>query len=164
MMRRVLLAAGAVAACGWIGLAGQEPAPAVFTEAQAAAGRTAYRSSCGKCHTDTLMGRIGDPGELPPVDSLPAAMQEVVRGAGGNVPPLAGVDFMKRWGARTTRDLSMRIRDAVGGFPPRETGKETYLELTAYILQANGARAGTQALDATSAVEIRSVTAAHPAH
>ncbi len=30
----------------------------------------AYENTCGKCHTPTLTGRKGDPGELPPLSSL----------------------------------------------------------------------------------------------
>jgi hypothetical protein len=83
-------------------------------------------------------------------------MQEVVRAAGGQVPPLIGANFMSKWG--TTRDLSSRIKTAVGGFPPADLSDETYLNLTAYILQANGARPGAQSLTAATAVEIRSLT------
>jgi hypothetical protein len=164
-MRILLVTVCAVVAYGVFALAGQDaPAPAVYTAAQAAAGRTAYRSTCGKCHLESLLGRRGEPGELPPVDSLPIVMQEVVRAAGGQVPPLAGADFMASWGARTTQEFSARVKVAVGGFTPPGSDKETYFNLTAYFLQANGARAGTQALTAATAVELRSITAAPAAH
>jgi hypothetical protein len=157
-MKNLLLAVGALAVGGCFLLTGQDsPPPAVYSDAQAAAGRTAYASTCGKCHLDSLMGRTGDPCELPAVDSLPAVTQDVVRGAGGIVPPLAGADFMKVWGARTTMDLAFRVQTAVGGFPPQDKDKTTYLNLTAYFLQANGAPAGTKALAAATAVEIRSL-------
>jgi mono/diheme cytochrome c family protein len=147
----------AVAGCGFFVLIGQQAAqqalPAVYTAAQAAAGRTAYQSSCAKCHTDTLVGRDGT-GEVP----------EFLRAYGGKIPPLAGANsafppFMTKWGARTTKALYTRIREAVGGFPPpdRRLDEELYLNLTAYILQANGARPGTQALTTATAVEIRSI-------
>ena len=113
---------------------------------------------------DSLLGRTGAPGELPPVDSLPSVMQEVVRAAGGQVPPLAGADFMASWGARTTQELSARVKVAVGGFRPPASDKDTYLDLTAYFLQVNGARAGTQVLTAGTAVEIRSIVAVSTAH
>lgn len=156
MLKRLLVTA--TAGCGLFVLTGQQAVPpAIYTAAQAANGRTAYQSSCGKCHTDTLMGRVGDIGEVPPLSSLPANMQQVVRAAGGKVPPLAGDKFMARWGVRTTKDLSTRIKDAVGGFPPQDLDEETYLNLTAYVLQSNGAQPGTQALTAATAVEIRSL-------
>jgi hypothetical protein len=157
-MKNLLLAAGALAAAGCFLLTGQDtPPPAVYTAAQAAAGRTAYASTCGKCHLASLMGRTGEPNELPAVDSLPAEMRDVVRAAGGMVPPLAGADFRKAWETRSTLDLSRRVRTAIGGFPPRDTDKETYLNLTAYFLQANGAQAGTVALTAATEVEIRTL-------
>ena len=54
-----------------VALIGQQPAPpAVFTAAQAEAGRVAYENSCGRCHILTMLGRKGDPSELPPADSL----------------------------------------------------------------------------------------------
>ena len=131
------------------------PAPAVYTAAQAAAGRAAYQSSCAKCHTGALTGRDGT-GEIP----------EFVRVYGGKIPPLAGANpafapFLTKWGARTTKDLYTRIQEAVGGFPPpdRRLDEELFLNLTAYVLQVNGARPGTQALTAATAVEIRSIAA-----
>jgi hypothetical protein len=90
-------------------------------------------------------------------------MKEVVE-SGGRVPPLAGADFMESWGAKTTQAFSARVKVAVGGFPPSGTDKDTYLNLSAYISQANGARAGTQPLTATTAAEIRSLTAVAVAH
>ena len=73
MLRKLLLTASAVLGCGFFIVTGQRAAPpAVYTAAQAAAGRTAYESSCGKCHTSTLLGRKGEAGELPPLGSLPA--------------------------------------------------------------------------------------------
>ena len=138
--------------------------PTVYTATQAAAGRAAYRSTCGKCHRESLQGRTGVSGELPTVDSLPPDMQEVVRAAGGQVPPLAGADFMAIWGARTTQELSARVKLAVGGFRPPASDKDTYLDLTAYFLQVNGARAGTQVLTARTAVEIRSIVAVPTGH
>lgn len=136
------------------------PAPpaattAVFTSAQAESGRAAYESSCGKCHTGKLTGRKGEPGELPEIGSLPAAMQKVVRSFGGKVPPLVGAPFTSKWG--TTKDLALRLKEAVSGFPPQDATEDTYLHLTAYILSANGARAGAQAMTKDTAVEIGSL-------
>lgn len=157
MTKKLLLTTAAVAG-GFFDLTGQPAAPPpVFTAAQAAAGRRAYASTCGKCHRDTLSGRKGEPGELPPLSSLPAGMQSVVNDAGGIVPPLAGDEFMAKWGPRTTRDLARRINEAVGGFRPENSNENTYLDLTAYFLEANGARPGTQALTAATAVEVRSL-------
>jgi hypothetical protein len=152
MMKKLAVTVAGVAGCGIFILTGQQAAPpAVYTAAQAEAGRTAHRSSCGKCHTYKLTGRKGEPGELPPLSSLDADDLKMVNTYGGKVPPLAGVDFMKKWGAETTKHLSSRIKEAP------DPAKEMYLSLTAYILQANGARPGTQALTADTDLEIRSL-------
>jgi hypothetical protein len=163
-----LLLAATVLTSGLFVLTGQQPVPsAVFTTAQAEAGRKAYENTCGKCHTPTLLGRKGDPGELPPVSSLPAYMQDMARGL---VPPLAGTDFINRWGPRTTAELTDRIEQAVGAFPPEGTNipvpgraqaenDPTSVNITAYVLQVNGAKAGTQPLTKTTAAIVRSVTA-----
>jgi mono/diheme cytochrome c family protein len=152
MMKKLLVAATAIAGYGFFVLTGQPAAPpAVFTAAQAAAGRTAYLSSCVKCHTDALTGRDGT-GDIP----------EFLQIYDGKIPPLAGANsafppFMTKWSERTTRDLSRRINEAVGGFPPQDRDEDTYLNLTAYILQVNGAQPGTQALTPSTAVVIRSI-------
>ena len=152
-MTKPLVTATALARFASLVLTAQPAAaPAVFTAAQAVAGRTAYESSCAKCHTDTLNGRDGT-GEIP----------EFLRDYAGKIPPLAGANsaftpFLTKWGTKTTRALSSRVKEAVGGFPPKGLDESTYLNLTAYILQVNGARPGTQALTADTAVEIRSIT------
>src|SRR5258708_31309407 len=131
-MKKLLLTP-AVATCGFFVLTAQQPAPpAVFTAPQAAAGRTAYESTCVYCHTPTLTGRTGDPSELPPLSSLPDNMQKTVGAAGGKIPPFAGPAFMTPWGAKNTKDLSHRIEDAASGFPPKDLDEETYLNITAY--------------------------------
>jgi mono/diheme cytochrome c family protein len=155
IVKTLPIVAAAIASCGLFLLPGQQPPPpAVFTSAQAEAGRAAYESSCTKCHTETLFGRDGT-GEIP----------EFLQAYGGRIPPLAGANaafppFLSKWGERTTKALYLRIKDAAGGFPPpgRRLDDELCLNLTAYVLQVNGARAGAQALTASTAVEIRSIT------
>jgi mono/diheme cytochrome c family protein len=156
-MRKFLMTATATAACGLFVLLGQAPPPprAVYTEAQAAAGKAAYDSSCNKCHTDTLVGRDGT-GEIP----------EYLQPYHGQIPPLAGANaayppFLAKWGPQTTDALFRRIKEAVGGFPPpgRKRDDQLSLELTAYVLKVNGAPAGTQPLTPATSVEIRSIAA-----
>src|SRR5689334_5656424 len=80
---------------------GQQPSPAsVFTSDQANAGRVTYEKTCGRCHTLSLLGRKGDPSELPPIGSLSDSDKQFI-GAKGHVyvPPLAGKDFLDRWGS-----------------------------------------------------------------
>jgi hypothetical protein len=149
MMKSFLPAVTAIAACGFFVLTAQAPPPAVFTAAQAAAGKAEYEKDCFHCHTDKLTGRVGPSEELPALSSLPAETQKMIQGYGGNVPALTGPRFLARWGAKTTKDLSARIMEASG--PDNET---RYLNLTAFILEYNGARPGTTPLTAMTAIEV----------
>jgi hypothetical protein len=138
--------------------------PALFTAAQAEAGRKAFQekggatgnkdTSCADCHTPHLTGRTGAPDEVPPISSFEPAMQKSIQSM-GRIPALAGPKFVAIWGARTTQALTNRIKIATG---PDET-EETFVNLTAYILQVNGAKPGTKPLTAATSVEIQSVIA-----
>jgi len=161
-MTKTLLVTAVIVGSGFLPLAGQSEAPpAVFTAAQATAGRAAYESVCVNCHTHALTGRNGDPGELPAIASLAETFRNGIQQAGGKIPPLAGAAFAKRWGARTTQALSTRIATAIAGFPPAGLDDNTANNLAAYFLQVSGARAGTQELGTpgTTEVLIRDVTA-----
>jgi len=150
MLRNLLV----TAACGLLALtAGVTAPPAVFTATQSAAGKVEYQNDCHRCHTDNLTGRVGDPGELPAVSSLDAEAQTMIKANGGNVPALAGPRFLARWGATTTKDLSARIKIAAG------LDEQRYLNITAYVLEFNGARPGAQALTKDTVVEVQSVVA-----
>src|SRR5579862_457336 len=98
---------------GIFSLIAQQPASSgVFTSAQAAAGRVAYERTCGRCHTNTLTGRKGDPDELPPLSSLPDSYQKFI-GTRGFVPPLTGKIFIERWGWKTAGGLIERFQVTV---------------------------------------------------
>jgi hypothetical protein len=133
-----------VLGAGLFVLTGEEPA-AVFTSAQAEAGRIAYDRTCGQCHTPTLTGRKGDPGEIPPVSSLSERYQKFI-GPRGFVPPLVGKTFIERWGDRTAGQLIARFQETVDSFRFEGFDKETTIDITAYVLQVNGAKAGSKAL------------------
>ncbi len=131
--------------------------PAVYTPEQAEAGRLALKTNsfgaCTDCHTTTLTGRNGDAGELPSVSSLREDYQKTISVYGGKVPALVGPAFLKRWAARTTKDLSKEFQDRFGNI-----SEETRLNLIAYILQANGALPGTQPLTLATDVPLRNLT------
>src|SRR5215468_4700583 len=102
--------------------AGQAPdSAAVYTREQAEAGRLALTANafgaCTDCHTTGLTGRRGDTGELPSLSSLSEDYQKTINNYGGKVPALVGPDFLKRWAARTTRDLNREFRDRFGNLP-----------------------------------------------
>jgi alcohol dehydrogenase (cytochrome c) len=135
-----LLIAGVVAT-GVIVVGGQQPpAPGPFTAAQAAAGRTAYNDSCAACHGADL--------------------------GGTTAPALGGSVFLGGWSTRTTRDLLGLIQTTMPTDRPGGLPEQTYVNIAAYILQANGAAPGNQPLTATTAVPIGAIargTAAAPA-
>ena len=158
MIRR-FLAFATVVGFGPFVLNGQKPAPpAIYTAAQAEAGRVAYLNTCALCHTTSLKGRVGNPGEKPPLSSLPDHLQKFVRNAGAKVPPLVGAAFMKHWEAKTTKDLYECVRSTRSAFFP-EKDAQTSLAITAYILQSNGARPGGLELTADTAVVLSALTA-----
>ena len=109
---KVMLLAVAILGSGRLVLTGQPQTTPVFTSAQAEAGRTAYENTCGKCHTYTLLGRKGEDGEFPPVNSLSAAYQKFI-GNPNHVPPLAGKVFLNRWGEKTVAELNARLQITV---------------------------------------------------
>lgn len=139
-------------------LIGQQPMPsATFTAAQAEAGRIACENTCAQCHTPTLLGRNGHPGELPPVSSLSEYYQKFI-GPRGFVPPLAGPVFLSRWGSATAARLIARFQETADFFKVEGSDKETTVNITAYILQVNGAKAGTRPLTRTSDAVVNSMT------
>ena len=87
-----------------------------YTEAQAAAGKTAFDADCAVCHGNTLTN-------------------------GTMAPPLAGESFHALWTGKSVRALF----DAAKTMPPANPGSlpdQTYANILAYILQVNGYAAG----------------------
>lgn len=127
---------GAIAGLGLVALtvapSAQAPvAPPVYTVAQATAGRAAYQANCASCHLPDLAGR-------------------------NEAPPLAGANFMSTWRGRTTKDL---VEYMSASMPPGRPslGEAEYVNITAFILQSNGAAAGQQAFTAATASPIGAI-------
>ena len=137
----------------------QSTPPRVFTAAQAEAGRLTYERTCGKCHTPTLLGRTGAEGELPPIDSLPVSYQKFI-GSRGFVPPLAGKAFLDRWGGKTAAELISRFQITADDpfFQFEGMNAESTVNITAYVLQVNGGKAGTQPLTRSTGAIVNSIT------
>jgi hypothetical protein len=130
----------------------------IFTSAQAVDGRVAYEKTCGRCHTFTLMGRQGNPDENPPVNSLSSADRKFLADFDNLVPPLAGKTFLQRWGSKTAAELVARFQEAKFSFKEAGlTDDEDIVRITAYVLQVNGARPGSQALTRHTGAAINSV-------
>lgn len=129
MKARMVVGVAAIAAWFAVQPGGAQPrAPGPYTAAQASAGQATYQTRCAGCHAPDLTGREG--------------------------PQLAGGTFMSQWGDKTVGDLIgfMRATMPPGGAPLSE---ETYVDLAAYILDANGARPGARVLMAGSPAVIR---------
>ncbi len=131
-VRRAAAAAGVVLLSGAApsGAAAQS-AEGVYAAAQAAAGRAVYEQECARCHQSNLQGSF-------------------------EAPQLAGESFLRFWGDLSPRDLYDRISSSM---PPDEDAlaDEAYVDVVAYLLQANGAPAGDAPLMATTAVAIGTV-------
>jgi hypothetical protein len=131
--------------------------PAVFTAAQAGAGKIEIQKNlfgaCTDCHTTALTGRKGKPGELPPLASLRDDYQTLINNNGGLVPPFVGPEFIAKWGPQSTKDLSVEFEMRFAP-PGSRMSQDTRLNLIAYILQVNGARAGGTPLTLDTDVKI----------
>jgi mono/diheme cytochrome c family protein len=161
MIRSLLLmalASGMTLTCSADPPRTSDPAPRIFTAAQARAGKVAYESSCGLCHQFNMQGRTGAPGELPDVNSLPENMIKTIDQNGEQVPPLVGPRFMAHWGAKSAKEYVARVTTAIAGFPPKNAGSDTALQLTAYFLQMNGAKPGKIPLSTATSVSLSTAT------
>ena len=130
-----LAAAGSILAAGLGGgpalaaAAQDQGADGAFTTDQASSGWSVYGVQCGQCHGPRLEGLA-------------------------HAPPLTGVDFLNGWLGRTTDDLFAYLRDEM---PPGQAGvlgDQVYVDLVAYLLEANGAVPGERTLTADAGVPI----------
>jgi hypothetical protein len=124
----------AVASIGlWPGMAsGQAIAPAPFTQAQSDAGRESFMTSCASCHGENL--------------------------SGGGAPALAGSSFASgAFGRRTTAQLYTFIHDRMPFCEGGSLATETYVNIVAFLLQANGAKPGNEPLTATTSVKVSDI-------
>ena len=107
-------------------------APGPFTAAQVDAGRDAYVTNCAGCHQKTLQG-------------------------GGEAPGLTGDTFIGAWGKRDTKALYTVIKASMPAGRPDSLGAETYTDIVAFLLAANGAKPGITPLTPTTAVPVGSI-------
>jgi alcohol dehydrogenase (cytochrome c) len=108
----------------------QQPGP--YTAQQAASGRAIYQSNCSICHVPDLGGR-------------------------NEAPQLAGSDFMSQWGERTAGELVAFMESTMPPNNPHGLGEDAYINIAAFIMEANGAHAGNQPLAVGSKVQIKSI-------
>ena len=97
----------------------------VYTDAQAARGRTLYREKCATCHGETLEGR--------------------------SAPPLAGGAFLGVWGAQPLSELTGKIRNTMPADDPGKLKPSETADLVAYILQTGKFPSGRNELGSDEA-------------
>src|SRR6202521_10968 len=113
--------------------AAQQPArTGPFTAEQATAGRAIYQATCSTCHLPDMKGTF-------------------------EAPPLSGANFMNTCRNRPMSDLVSRIRNSMPITNPGSISNQDPAYLVAFILQANAAVAGAQALTAETIVPIGAV-------
>ena len=105
----------------------QTPGP--FTAAQAAAGSGLFQSTCAACHGANLEG-------------TPTA------------PTLSGTGFMTRWSGRSAGELFRYIKSSMPPGSSSPLPDASVGNIVAQILASNGAVAGTQPLNADTAMLI----------
>ncbi|HUF72792.1 MAG TPA: PQQ-binding-like beta-propeller repeat protein [Gammaproteobacteria bacterium] len=107
-----------------------------YTPDQAAAGRAVYAASCGICHGENL-------NLLPQV-------------------PLVGPAFLSRWQGRDTDDLYQQLRATMPVEGPGSLPGDSYIEVVAYMLQANGVLPDGELLTASTGAPVGQALAAAP--
>src|SRR5579864_4045245 len=93
----------------------------VFTSAQAQSGQAVYNQICSACHGANFEGS-------------------------GDAPGLAGGTFLLKWRPKMVSELFGVILQTMPPTNPGSLGEAAALNVTAYILQRNGAQSGQQAL------------------
>jgi PQQ-dependent dehydrogenase (methanol/ethanol family) len=96
-----------------------------YTDAQAAQGKTTFDRSCASCHGANL-----DDGEFG--------------------PPLKGVEFRLRWGAKPLDTLLTHMR-TMPPAAPNSLSDDVYTQVLAFIARENGVIASTRALSGAPA-------------
>ena len=109
----------------------------VYTNVQAGRGKALYASACASCHTETLEGS-------------------------GQIPPLAGPEFLKNWDGQTVADLFDKMQTTMPADAPGKLSNEQNIDLLAFLLSSNKFPAGSTELkydrDTLKKILIRAAT------
>ena len=130
MARGFALAACAFALWACSAVAQQDTGP--FTPAQAHKATANTPPLAPTCHHENLSG-------------------------GGEAPSLAGGNFLKSWGERSTRELYDYLQSAMPLGKGGSLSDQTYQNIVAFLLEANGATAGGKPFTADTEVKIGNV-------
>ncbi len=96
--------------------------PALYTQAQAQAGRAVFEKHCASCHGKHLEG--------------------------GVAPALEGENFASAKSGFTIQQIYEFLSVEMPAYAPGSLASRQYLEITAFLLQRNGYPAGARALTA----------------
>jgi alcohol dehydrogenase (cytochrome c) len=109
-----------------------------FTSEQADSGLELYAAHCAGCHLRDL-------------------------GGSNEARQLAGSDFMRTWSERTVQQLVSYMQLTMPPAPavPGSLGAEAYVDLAAFLLQANGATPSDERLTAASLFELGAAATGH---
>jgi len=127
----VVIATLAVFAAG-AGVLAQNPSgkqsvwDGVYTEAQAARGERQYGRSCEQCHGPDMSG--------DQVEEIPSLVLE---------------SFMTDWNGKSVRELFDTVKRSMPKDKPGSLGTGAYVDLVAYLLQANKFPSGAKELSRT---------------
>jgi hypothetical protein len=111
-----------------------------FTKADAEQGKIAFDSHCGLCHQYSMTGRQpgNDKNEKPDISLLSESDLHMVTSNGGNVPPLIGPKFFRKWDGKTFTEFSSTVSSAANSFPTKNFElPKTYFQISAYVLYRN---------------------------
>jgi quinoprotein glucose dehydrogenase len=100
----------------------------IYSAAQADRGKTVYDSRCSKCHGDDLGGK-------------------------DEVPQLSGAHFMADWQGQSVADLVQRIRTTMPLDNPGTLSGVSATDVVAFLMQQNGAPAGSAELPNDSSMQ-----------
>jgi cytochrome c len=99
----------------------------VYTEMQASRGERQYGRACESCHGADLAG--------DPVSEIPALSLD---------------SFMTSWNGRNVNDLVVTMKRSMPKDKPGTLSENAYLDLAAYLLQANKFPSGSRELPRAS--------------
>jgi len=137
-MKRIVLPPVTIAAISAFMLTGQQRSGSgLFTPEQSSSGRSAYQTNCSTCHGPELAGR-------------------------NEAPQLAGNNFISSWGNRTVHDLATFIQTTMPPATPGSLTEKISVDLVAFLLESNGAAAGSWPLTSGANDVIRSVASGRP--
>src|SRR5206468_3093794 len=95
----------------------------VYTDEQARRGETQYARNCESCHGADLSGNQVD-----------------------EIPGLVWDTFLTQWNERTLKDLYESVNRSMPRDKPKSLNARAYIDVIAYVLQANKFPSGTKEL------------------